>query len=75
MSPQWPFFMVTTDKRVDSARESWRVSFFEATALTRSRSALEPMTCPKTDAAIVNAMADLGIKIDFLSIAINGTAA
>lgn len=44
-------------------------------AFSRIRSALEPRTWPRIDAAIVNAIADLGIKTDFRSMAIKGTAA
>lgn len=50
-------------------------SSLAATVLSRSRSALEPITCPRTDAPMVNAIAALGIKMDFLRMAMNGTAA
>lgn len=50
-------------------------TFPAASAFSLYLSALEPITWPNTDAAIVNAIADLGIKTDFLSIPMNGTAA
>lgn len=50
-------------------------SFPERTAFKRYLSALEPMTYPSIEAAIVKAIAALGIRIDFLSKPINGTAA
>lgn len=54
---------------------SVKTSLFAATALSRYLSALEPNTCPIIDAAMVNAIAVLGISTDFLSMAMNGTAA
>lgn len=50
-------------------------SFLAATVFSRYLSALEPITCPRIDDAMVKAIADLGINTDFLSMAMNGTAA
>jgi hypothetical protein len=48
---------------------------FAARFLSRMRSALDPIVWPMMEAAMVNAIAVLGITTDFLSIAMNGTAA
>lgn len=76
MSLQWPVFALSTcNSLVPPTEVSVRDNFLAATAFSRYRSALEPMTCPSTDAAMVKAMADLGISTDFRSMAMNGTAA
>lgn len=72
ISLQRPLTAKPVDPPVDV---SFETTFPLPTAFIRCLSALEPMTCPKMEAAIVNAMAVLGINTDFLSMPINGTAA
>jgi hypothetical protein len=48
---------------------------FAARVFRRMRSALDPIVCPRMEAAMVNTIAVLGMLTDFLSIAMNGTAA
>ena len=75
ISPQCPPCDITACCWFDPSTGSMRDEFFAAVVFIRWRSALEPMTCPKMDAAMVKAIAVLGISTDFLSMAMNGTAA
>lgn len=76
MSLQYPPLAPSTTKCMcPGVENSVGTNSLASIVLSRSRSALEPITCPRTDAAMVNAIAVLGIKTDFLRMAMNGTAA
>ena len=69
VSLQFPFLFGYMAADVESTAP------FAARFLSRMRSALDPIVWPIMEAATVNAIAVLGITTDFLSIAMNGTAA